>query len=356
MKGAGDNEATKGFVGNYTGIVGGTPLRTPRAPPQEDHIANEIRNIRALTETQSSLLGGENTPLHEGSGSTGFDGVTPRSNVVSTPNPMATPLRQGGANGLSATPMRGRQGPGATPLRTPRDNFAINPNNSEMVGSTPKEVRLREQSLKQQLKSKFASLPKPKETEWDLELPDEQQETNGEVELSEEDAAERDRRNQALQDAAERAEFKRSTQVLQRALPRPSSVDINALLETTSHVSDPIEQAIAKEMALLIANDARKYPFQGSVVKGSSQPLESFDDDALDRARVEIALEMPSDGREDREEEFANEWDMIHKSSSSLPGFGGYDDDEDENQVMTEAFNVRVSSPSPPGLTTSDSV
>ena len=152
----GENEATRGFVGNYTGIVGNTPIRTPRAPPQEDHIANEIRNIRALTETQSSLLGGENTPLHQGSGTTGFDGATPRRQVVATPNPMATPLRQGGANSLAATPLRGPHGPGATPLRTPRDNFAINQDESggmQLVGSTPREIKLREQSLKQKLKS-----------------------------------------------------------------------------------------------------------------------------------------------------------------------------------------------------------
>lgn len=114
---ASDNEATKGFVGNYTGIVGGTPIRTPRAPPQEDRVANEIRNIRALTDVQSSLLGGENTPFHEGAGSTGFDGITPRRQVTATPNPMATPLRQ--TNGIGgATPMHGT-GPGATPMRTP---------------------------------------------------------------------------------------------------------------------------------------------------------------------------------------------------------------------------------------------
>ena len=156
LAGQGDNEATKGFIGNYTGIVGSTPIRTPMAPPQEDHIANEIRNIRALTETQSSLLGGENTPLHEGPGSTGFDGVAPRRQVMSTPNPMATPMRQGGANGVAATPMRTPMGPGATPMRTPRDNFAINQDDSsgmQVVGSTPREVRLREQSLKNQLKS-----------------------------------------------------------------------------------------------------------------------------------------------------------------------------------------------------------
>ncbi|KAI4205373.1 MAG: hypothetical protein LQ350_000414 [Teloschistes chrysophthalmus] len=339
----GDNEATKGFVGNYTGVVGGTPIRTPRAPPQEDHIANEIRNIRALTETQSSLLGGENTPLHEGSGSTGFDSVTPRSNVVATPNPMATPMRQGGANGIAATPLRGATGPGATPMRTPRDNFAINQDGSgtmQLVGSTPKEIRPREHSQRQQLKSKFASLPKPKETEWDLELPEEQQETNGEVELSEEDAAERDRRNQAAREAAEQAELKRRTQVLQRNLPRPSNIDIDALLDTASHTASPVEQAIAREMALLMANDARRYPTPGSNIKGSARPLEAFDDDSLDRARVEIALEMPSNGRQEREEEFEREWVTRHNGTSGLSGLGSYEEDEvDEHQIMTQAFD-----------------
>ncbi|KAL8817765.1 MAG: hypothetical protein Q9223_003474 [Gallowayella weberi] len=346
IAGAGENEATKGFVGNYTGVVGGTPIRTPRAPPQEDHIANEIRNIRALTETQSSLLGGENTPLHEGSGSTGFDGVTPRINVVSTPNPMATPLRQGGPNGVASTPMRGQNGAAATPLRTPRDNFAINRDGSaamDLVGSTPKEIRLREQSLRQQLKSNFASLPKPKETEWDLELPEEQQETNGEGELDEEDAAERDRRNQVLREAAERAELKRQTQVIQRNLPRPSSVDIDALLEAATSVTDPVENAIARETALLIANDARKYPAPSSNVDGSSRSLDPFDDDALDRARVEIALEMPSEGRDVWDQDFAEKWSSAHETSSALPGLGSYgeeDEAEDAQQEMETAFNA----------------
>ncbi len=90
-----ENDATRGLVSNYSSLNTNAPIRTPRAPAQEDHIANEIRNIRALTETQSSLLGGENTPLHEGAGSTGFDSVAPRKQVVATPNPLATPLRAG---------------------------------------------------------------------------------------------------------------------------------------------------------------------------------------------------------------------------------------------------------------------
>ena len=192
--------------------------------------------------------------------------------------------------------------------------------------------------------NRLASLPKPKMTEWELELPEEQQETSGDVEISEEDAAERDRRNQLQREAAERAEFKRRTQVLQRALPRPSCVDIDALLEAASRISDPIENAIASETALLIANDARIYPSTSSTVKGSSRPLESFDDDDLDKARVEIALEMPTDGRDEREEDFANKWAEKHGTSSGLSGLESYDENEvDEHQVLTNALEVRLS-------------
>ncbi len=67
-----ENEATRGLVGDYAALNTNAPIRTPMAPAQEDHIANEIRNIRALTQTQSSLLGEENTPLREGTSSTGI--------------------------------------------------------------------------------------------------------------------------------------------------------------------------------------------------------------------------------------------------------------------------------------------
>ena len=338
--GEGDNEATKGFIGNYTGIVGGTPIRTPRAPPQEDHIANEIRNIRALTETQSSLLGGENTPLHEGTGSTGFDGVTPRKHVVATPNPMATPMRQGGGSGPGATPMRTPAGAGATPMRTPRDNFTINqsdPGSMQLVANTPRDIKLREQAMRSKLKSQFAALPKPKEADFELVLPEEQQEIDGDIELSEEDAAERDHRNQVLREAAERAEFKRRTQVMQRGLPRPPNVDIDALLKASSETSDPVEAIIAEETALLIANDALKYMLPGAKVSGSSRPLEVFEDEAMDKARLEIALELPSEIRDQIQQNFEESLESLH--NTSLPGLAGYEEDEvDERQAILEAF------------------
>ena len=264
-----ENEATRGLVGDYSNIVGGTPIRTPRAPPQEDRVKNEIRNIRALTETQSSLLGGENTPLHEGSGSTGFESATPRRTVVATPNPMATPFRHS-TNGVSSTPLRGGRD---TILKTP-------------AGQTTRS----KSALKDQLKS----LPKPKETEWELEVPGEQTETAMEIEMSEEDAADRDQRAAAKREEEERLAFKRQSQVIQRGLPRPARVDTQELLKRASSVTDPIQRMIEEEMALLIGHDFEKFSTAGGrSLKSLPAHLERFSNDDLEQARALVQAEVP---------------------------------------------------------------
>jgi len=174
-----------------------------------------------------------------------------------------------------------------------------------------------------------------------LELPDEQPETNGDVELSEEDAAERDRRDQILREAAEAADFSRRTQVLQRALPRPSVVEIDALMKIASEVSDPGEGAVVKEMALLIANDALKYPISKVKVQGVCRPLQNFDDEALSNARLQIAMETQSAAPEEDQEVFGSAWSKLHEASSVLPGLASYEDDgDDTHQILIEAFDV----------------
>lgn len=264
---AGDeNDGTKGLIANYNNMVGSTPIRTPRAPAQEDHIANEIKNIKALTETRSSLLGGDNTPLQEGSASTGFDGIAPRKQAMVTPNPLATPFRNG-SNGVGATPARQDGLAGATPLRTPRDNFAINESGSrQLVGQTPREIRDAEQLRRQSLRAKLSSLPRPKEQDLELEEqlppPTSSESIDGDVKTrkttQEEDAAEVDRRNAELERQAAEADFKRQTQVFQRSLPHPKQVDYGRLKQEAEAIDDPIESLIAQEAALLIATDAIK--------------------------------------------------------------------------------------------------
>ncbi|KAJ4425154.1 Pre-mRNA-splicing factor cef1 [Gnomoniopsis sp. IMI 355080] len=311
----GDNDATRGLVNSYTPLNSGAPIRTPRAPAHEDHIANEIRNIRALTETQSSLLGGENTPLHEGAGSTGFKSVAPQMQSIVTPNPMATPMRQGTA-GVGATPLR----PGQTPMRTPRDNFALNAQGSELV-------------MRQQLKQGLASLPKPKQQAWELELPDDEEEVVSTSNGLPEDAAERDRREKELREAQELLEKKRRTQVMQRNLPRPFSVDLATLLRAAEDTEDPAEKAIAREAALLIVNDATTYPLTATKHTAKPPILDQIEDDALAEARRQILLEAKN---KVAPEEIEAAWAKTNNNSLLL-GLGCYDDDEEEEANARKA-------------------
>lgn len=128
--------------------------------------------------------------------------------------------------------------------------------------------------------------------------------------------------------------------MLQRGLPRPSVVDIDALLKNALDISDPVEGAVAREMALLLANDALKYPAPGVKVQGSSKPLEAFEDEALSKARLEIELELPQHEIAKRQGEFEKAWEELH-GTTKLPGLAGYGDGEiDEHQLMVEAFDV----------------
>lgn len=335
--GTSENEATRGLVSNYGGVVGGTPIRTPRAPQEEDRVANEVRNARARTAMQSALLGGDNADIEEGEGTTGYQGIAPSKQATSTPNPMATPYRQGGPNGVGATP----RGPGGTPMRTPRDNFRLNDQTpNQVAGQTPREIRLQRDAIKNSLRGKLASLPKPKETEWELELPEEQQELTRDGQLGVEDAAIRDERNEQLRLAAEREEFKRQTQVIQRSLPRPEVVDVDAMLSNAANIADPIELVVAQEVALLVAHDAQE--FGGAKIKKSKTPQlpTAFSNEALDAARLEIALEVEGRKRANKDE-WDDAWSGIH-SSAVIPGLAGYGEDAvDEDQLLTEAFDVR---------------
>ncbi|KAH7130575.1 pre-mRNA splicing factor component-domain-containing protein [Dendryphion nanum] len=332
---AGDNTATQGLVGNYSSIVQGTPIRTPMAPKEEDTIANEVRNARMRTATQSALLGGDNPDLVEDFVPNALPGATSRQIV--TPNPMATPFRQ--ANGVGATPVR--QGPGATPMRTPRDNLRLNDGGDmQLVGQTPRDIKLRENAMRQSLRNKLASLPKPKETDWEFELPEEREEAR-EVELTVEDAAERDRRIIELKQAAERVEFGQQTQVVQKFLPRPSLVDIDALLKRADTISDPVQREIELEMATLIANDVHK--FGGGKVTGTLRPLSKLSNKSLENAKMELALELSTLSEKEKttfHAEFGTAWTNLH-GSSKLPGLDGYEEDEiDEHQLMVEALDT----------------
>ena len=333
-----ENDATRGLVGNYNSMTGATPIRTPVAPKEEDRVANEARNAIARTETQSALFGAEDTPLEVRGASTGFEGAAPSKQQLSTPNPLATPFRPNGANGIGSTPMRTPGGPAGTPMRTPRDNFRLNQEDGSMqlVGQTPREIKLRENAMRESLAGRLAALPKPKETDFELELPEEQQEAIA-IQARLEDAADRDKRNRELQEAAERAEFRRQTQVMQRGLPHPKVVDADAMLRRASELTDPVESAVAKEMALLVVHDAVR--FGDAEVKGSIPRLERFSDDELEKAKMEIALEVANLKNNVDSEEFGRAWDQLH-DASKLPDLAAYGEGELDQEKIVAAYDV----------------
>ncbi|KAF2772689.1 hypothetical protein EJ03DRAFT_324237 [Teratosphaeria nubilosa] len=336
LAGDSENDTTRGLIGSYTNTVGATPIRTPRAPQEEDRIANELRNAKARTETQSALFGGDNTTLVDDAATTGYQGVTPSQQTSATPNPMATPMRQG-MGGVGATP----RGPGATPMRTPRDSFRLNQEDGQPIGQTPKEVRMAEQAARLSLRGKLASLPKPKEVEWELELPEEQNElTHRSADAVAEDAAARDKRNAEIAHIEALREFRRQTQTVQRGLPRPKVVDLDAMLEAARHISDPIEREIAEESARLMAHDALS--FGGAKLHGKAQPLPPLEEEAMQNANMEVILEMGTllaSAKFHFSTAFVREWENAH-ADALLPGLAGYAEDEmDEEQLLVERFD-----------------
>lgn len=307
--GSSGNDSTRGLVGNFNTISSNQPIRTPRAPAQEDRVANEIRNIRALTETQSALMGGENTTLYEGEGSTGFEGVLPKQQNLATPNPMMTPR----TNGIG--------------MRTPGP------------GQTPSMQMLMPHDSKSQLKRGLASLPKPKNTEWELELPEEQSEESL-IQISEEDAAIRDQREREIREAREALERKRRTMVMQKGLPRPAIVNVAALMKAAEEEQDPNQAAIAREMSLLIVNDAARFPAPGMRLQGKPKLVDRFEDDALAQARLSIAVEVSADNKSVGDELFESAWRDLHKSKL-CPALVSYEDEEpDEREELLKTFDV----------------
>ena len=257
-------------------------------------MANEVRNARLRTETQSALLGGDNPELNDNEGTTGYGGATPSKNVAATPNPMATPLRQ--SNGVANT---------AVPLRTPRDNFRLNDQTPRYTaGQTPRELKLAQNAAKSSLKAKLGSLPAPQQAEFDLELPEDEAEPSGVLsQIQEEDAAARDAKIAAIRAEKERQEFKRQTQVVQRGLPRPRQIEDNAL-NSIEENAENAEQMVIREAAVLAANDA------------SNRPNQRFDDEDMKRARMEVALELSLlDAKDDKIRALADAWDDTHANT-----------------------------------------
>lgn len=304
--------------------------------------------MRNMENMQTPLLGDANVEMLKG---TGHDGAQPSATTLQTPNPLLTPAHRGGQD-PGATPMTVRgQAPsatprtdsGATPLRTPfRDNLGLNTEDGgSLVGDTPREMRRAQQTAKMQLQMGLRGLPAPKnDFELVLDKDGDNAREQGQVVAFEEDAAERDERLGRLQADERRRDLARRSQVVQRNLPRPANVDVEAMLAALSSLS-PSDDAslravrlVEEEMLHLIKHDSVLYPTVGSKQVGGQRHsgLPTIPDDKLERARREIHQEM------------ATTWGFPGATEDTLKRavIASLDEETPEGQALISSLEIRL--------------
>ena len=264
-------------------LTGQGSFRTPRTPAGEDIVLREAQNAIALTQQQSALHGGENTPLHESD----FSSVTPATGPAATPNlVLGTPAYSKEVNEKSATPFRTPMlvpPVGATPGRTPvRDKLLIN--REEESEATVDEIRRR---TKNALLSGLASLPKAK-NDFEIvvpELPEEPSVSSKPVDF-EVDAADVNAEYEKLLHEEKERKVRLQSKAIQRNLPRPSVVNENMVKFSNTRGLNETQMAdmlIQKEIVAVLEYDRDAFPVDGGEPSGNPY-LEQFDEKELSAA------------------------------------------------------------------------
>ncbi|RWS30218.1 Myb transforming protein-like protein [Leptotrombidium deliense] len=293
-------------------------LRTPKVPQlSRDTILMEAQNLMALSNVETPLKGGTNTPLHDLQTDTGT-----KTPVSATPNnlivtPFRSPFQTADPSGMTpkadftpGTSARSERSM-ATPLR---DKLNINPEES-LAFENEKAAQLFQQEAKEQLKRALSELPVPK-NEYEIVMSSDDTKSIAEAGSNNviEDQADVDERQEQEIAAKIEMERKKQTQAVQRNLPRPTVVNNGILRQQSSN--DPsltdiqkAEELIKQEMITLLHFDALKNPTQHQMVvaamrakAGSTSnahinhlqknPHENFEEHELAAARDLLAKEI----------------------------------------------------------------
>lgn len=291
------DSATGALVTEYNESVIREPTRTPQVNRGDDRILQSVRDIHALSNEQSSLLGDINTPLHDSTFSSGR--ILPNHEIIQTPNALKT---------ISQTPRR--------------DGLGVNRID---VGATPREV----------LKRGFENLPKPLNN-FDIVIPEDDELKSDRVVTDEleEDAGERARLLKIQEEEEHQRELKRRSQVLQRELPRPvMEADEYIFAEFRAEKSSEINSEIASELSRLIISDNVQYPADGYPIPGDILP--SLDDEDRKLALEEIKKELDKSTLETIVENFTAQ---IEAQPYILPGLNYESDTEEDADVAERLF------------------
>ncbi|XP_037520392.1 cell division cycle 5-like protein [Rhipicephalus sanguineus] len=306
------HQASDTLLADYSLTPTTGPLRTPRAPAlSRDTILQEAQNIMALTNVDTPLKGGLNTPLHETE--LGGPATPKKAGAAQTPNSLiVTPFRT--PNAADGMTPRGARTPGsissqqtsATPLR---DKLNINPEDHLDFDSNQSAKHFQRES-KQQLLKALSSLPSPK-NDYEIVVPEDDPSVQEHSapgpfveDQADKDAAKEQQRLEKLE-----AERKLQSQPVQRCLPRP--LDVNASVLRPAHTEPPLtdlqkaEELIKQEMLVMQHYDALHNPTeaQQSSRKGAGDeaahlaylerhPYHKYSQDELETACEVLQAEM----------------------------------------------------------------
>ncbi|KAK2843530.1 hypothetical protein Q7C36_011745 [Tachysurus vachellii] len=268
------NSASSALLSEYNVTNNSMALRTPQTPAAQDKILQEAQNLMALTNVDTPLKGGLNTPLHESD----FSGVTPQRQVVQTPNTvLSTPFRTPSHGSEGLTPHSGmtpKPSIGVTPGRTPlRDKLNINTEDGVVDYTDPSYAKHLQRESREQLKLGLLSLPLPK-NDFEIVLPENAEREMEEPEVDEsfvEDAADIELRKQAAREAEREKELRQRHTAVQKSLPRPS--EVNETILRPQNVEPPLtevqqaEELIKKEMITMIHYDSLHHPYTDMLAK-----------------------------------------------------------------------------------------
>ncbi|XP_037282244.1 cell division cycle protein 21 isoform X3 [Rhipicephalus microplus] len=306
-------QASDTLLADYSLTPATGPLRTPRAPAlSRDTILQEAQNIMALTNVDTPLKGGLNTPLHE----TDLGGPATPKKAAQTPNSLiVTPFRTPSTAAADGMTPQGARTPGSVSCQQPtsatplRDKLNINPEDHLDFDSNQSAKHFQRES-KQQLLKALSSLPSPK-NDYEIVVPEEdpsiqEPSTAGTFveDQADKDAAKEQQRLEKLE-----AERKLQSHAVQRGLPRP--LDVNASVLRPAHTEPPLtelqkaEELIKQEMLVMQHHDALHNPTEAQQWsrKGAGDeaahlaylerhPYQKYSQDELDAAHEVLQAEM----------------------------------------------------------------
>lgn len=314
------NIASETLLADYSITSSVNSIRTPKsAALSRDNIMAETKNLLALQNVDTPLLGGQNMPLVDVEQAA----KTPAGLTAGmTPNTMiSTPFRSTRSNAPSnstALTPAGKNQPGFTPLTTPvRDKLAINAEESLALDNI-QNAKQYTKEVKENLRKAFSQLPQPK-NEYEIVMNnDDAEQLNKDDDfnnVADMDQSEVDEQNRQKELARIMKEEK-FTQAVQKDLPRPCDVR-GTLMQQPTTATGPLADAeilIKNEMIKLLHFDALINPtdeqtafaaFKSKNAKNESKtheamlanylekhPIETIEDEYLTSAKKLINDEM----------------------------------------------------------------